>query len=71
MNEENDFIPRPGGPRRLRELLNAMAGQDGLPANYRESELWKLGYHDGQLAANEEAKCVVRALMRMFDDVEE
>ena len=64
------FVPRPDGPRRLRELLNAM-GDDDIPNNYQELPLYRLGYANGQLAANEEAKCVVRALMRMFDDVEE
>jgi hypothetical protein len=70
MNEDNDFVPRPGGPRRLREILNAL-GDDDIPNNYHELPLYKLGYSNGQIAAKEEAKCVVRALMRMFDDVEE
>ena len=70
MNEDNDFVPRPDGPRRLRELLNAM-GDDDIPNNYQELPLYRLGYSNGQLAANEEAKCVIRALMQMFDDVDE
>ena len=69
MNEENDFVPRPGGPRKLREILNGM-GADDIPNNYHELPLYKLGYSNGYLEATEEAKCVVRGLMRMWDDEE-
>jgi hypothetical protein len=69
MNDDNDFVPRPGGPRRLRELLNAM-GDDDIPNNYQELPLYKLGYSNGQLAAKEESKCLVRALTKLYDDEE-
>lgn len=68
MNEENDFVPRPGGPRRLREILNAMG--DDVPDNYRELPLYKFGFADGKVAATEEAKCLVRALTKLYDNEE-
>jgi hypothetical protein len=68
VNEDNDFVPRPGGPRRLREILNGI-GADDIP-NLESNPIYVLGVADGRLAATEEAKCVIRGLMRMWDDEE-
>ena len=70
MNEENDFVPRPSGPRRLRDILNAMGNDNSIPHNYRELPLYKFGFADGKVAATEEAKCLVRALTKLYDNEE-
>ena len=70
MNDKNNFIPSPKDPRKLRDILNAMSGDDGVPENYRELPLYKFGFSDGKIAAEEEAKCLVRALTKLYDNEE-
>jgi len=70
MNNDNNGLgwepPAPG--KRLRDMLNQF---DSDEQKVRSTDLYKQGYYEGQLVANEEAKCVVRALMRMFDNEQE
>jgi len=68
-NNENNWIPNPQGPRRLRDILNSM-GEKDYSEKLQNNPAYRLGVSDGRLAATEEAKCVVRGLMRMWDDEE-
>jgi len=68
-NDENDWIPNPQGPRRLRDILNS-TGEEDYSSKLQNNLAYRLGVSDGRLAATEEAKCVIRGLMRMWDDEE-
>lgn len=68
--QDPQWIPNPEGPGRLREILDSMAGLEDIP-NLESNPIYMIGVTDGRIAATEEAKCVVRGLMRMWDDEDE
>lgn len=65
--QDSQWIPNPEGPSRLREILNAIDSEDDYP-DLESNPVYMLGVADGRIAATEEAKCVVRGLMRMWDE---
>ncbi len=69
-NNENNWIPDPQGPRRLRDILNS-TGEADYSSKLQENPAYRLGVSDGRISATEEAKCVIRGLMRMWDDEEQ
>ena len=71
MNSNDMFPKHEPGNGRLRALLQRLdEDQEKLFNNPLYVEGYDDGYAIGKTEATEEAKCVVRGLMRMWDDEE-
>jgi hypothetical protein len=68
MNND-DMFPKPKGSEELRALLRQIDGADEQLTN---DPRYRSGYEDGfitgKLEAQEEAKCLVRALTKLYDN---
>jgi hypothetical protein len=66
---KNDMFPKPNSSQKLRALLRQINGTDEQLTNDLR---YKSGYEDGftmgKLEAQEDAKCLVRALTRLYDN---
>ena len=65
----NDMFPKPKGSEELRALLRQIDGTDEELTN---DPRYKSGYEDGfvmgRMEAQEETKCLIRALMKLYDE---
>jgi len=65
----NDMFPKPKGSEELRALLRQIDGTDEELTN---DPRYKSGYEDGfvmgHMEAQEETKCLIRALMKLYDE---
>ena len=66
--DNDDLFPKPRGSKELRALLMKIDGDD---EQLNRSPLWQNGYAEGfeagRLEAEEESKCLIRALMKLYD----
>ena len=72
MNDENNFMPNhEPGKGRLRALMRRLdEDQEKLFKNPLYVEGYDDGFVIGRKQAEEEAKCLVRALTKLFDKTE-
>jgi hypothetical protein len=70
MNDENNFMPNhEPGKGRLRALMHRLdEDQEKLFKNPLYVEGYDDGFEIGRKQAEEEAKCLVRALTKLYDD---
>jgi hypothetical protein len=65
----NDMFPKPKGSEELRALLRQIDGTDEELTN---DPRYKSGYEDGfvmgRMEAEAETKCLIRALMKLYDN---
>jgi hypothetical protein len=65
----DDIFPKPNSSQKLRALLRQINGTDEQLTN---DPRYKSGYEDGflmgKLEAQEDAKCLVRALTNLYDN---
>jgi len=65
----SDLFPKPKGSEELRALLRQIDGTDEELTN---DPRYKSGYEDGfvmgRMEAQEETKCLIRALMKLYDE---
>ena len=63
---KNSWMPvPPEGPNRLRRLLEQLEEDSN---KLTEHPIYKEGYEDGYKTAQFEARCVVRALTKLYED---
>jgi len=69
MNNDDMFPRHEGGKNRLKALLqNLEMDQEQLTSDPRYKEGYDDGYTVGRMEAEAEAKCLVRALTRLYDE---
>lgn len=69
---DDELFPKPNSSQKLRALLRQIDGTDEQLTN---DPRYKAGYEDGflmgKIEAQEESKCLVRALTKLYDNNDE
>ena len=70
--DNDDLFPKPRGSKELRALLRQIDGDDSELAR---SPLYSTGYQDGfvmgKKEAQEDAKCIIRAITKLYDNTDD